>query len=169
MPRTSEWGEGQGSDYHKNDRSTVDKTLGQRELKVSGWPTTGEAQYEVLFLYILFCTSSASLTLAHCEHQRIPHLLYSYGWSTSRSMYNPPAFLSFHFLPHNGNEARSNISFSHGPTRCGSDSFGDKRSPNLPITQNVQVEERNAPYSQFKQCPGPILLPPNTSSPLLLS
>lgn len=124
MPRTSEWGEGQGSDCHKNDGSTVDKTIGQRELKVRGWPAAGEAQYEVLFLYILFYVSSASLTLAHCQHQRIPHLHYSHGWSTSRSMYNPPAFLWFHFLPHNGNEARSNISFSHGPTRCGSDSFG---------------------------------------------
>lgn len=54
----------------------------------------------------------------HWEHQKVPFPSL-FTWSIRRNMYNTPAFLWSHCLPYTGNEARSNISFSHESTKVG--------------------------------------------------
>lgn len=113
----SEWGGGQEQNYWSQNeaRFPLDKTLNQRELKVKarGRQLTGKEN-------TMRVSSTLSLTHVHWEHQKIPFPSL-FTWSIRRNMSNSPAFLWSHCLPYTGNEARSNISFSHEPTKSWSD------------------------------------------------
>lgn len=92
-------------------RLTLDKTLDQREAKVRSQQLAGEEGNMRVSL-------TASLTLVHCEHQKMLSRSLCTG-STTRSIHNTPAFLWPCSLLHTGNEAGYKFIFPLGPLYVG--------------------------------------------------
>lgn len=140
----------------RNARVILDKTLNQRKLKVRVSSLLGKRTVWESLPLLPWLSSIVNA-------KRSPPLHYSYGLQGGASIILLPAFLWSHYLPHTGNEAKSNMYFSQVHQRW--------------EWLIIQVVSKSSIYTkctrrnistlhlQFKKCPRLTLLP--FSYPLL--